>query len=508
MTRAAKLFRRLRHQEGGQSLVFIALAMIVLVGFAALVIDIGRVWVAKQKLQGAVDASALVAGQDLPNSNQAFTDALSYDGASGAKNQLGGYGMTPNAPVVTFECVSHAPNYSAGATPTCPTDSSSKACQPSGAQSPYPSGATTCNAVNVTETATVKTTFGGIFLPSFTVSASATSAMRGSSASPLNVYVIVDNTRSMTSACTGTVTGISGTPERLDCAKAGMQALLQQLTPCNSSTSCGTATANGSGQLGANVASPVDEVGLLVFPAITGNPPAMSTLNKEIDCSSSSSFAVTYPTYQSYTYNSGQPDGGIPAADDYIGYQAIALSSDYRPSSANATLNSTTSNLVASLDWGQCPGVVYPNGDYYGLKDIGGQGSYLAGAITEAQHLLNVNARAGAKNVIIVLSDGQMNNPKTFTDKNPCNSAVQAATQATAAGTTIYAIAYGSNGTVCPDTGYTYTDKQVMQDIASSAKTFFYDPNNGGLTGTFATIGTALGDPRLIFDCPPAPATC
>jgi Flp pilus assembly protein TadG len=425
MTRAAAIHKRLRRQDG-QVIPILAVIIVALILMAGLVIDLGRVWVAQRKLQGAVDAAALVAGQDLPNATTAYNDAVSYSAVSGDKNAIGGYGVTGNSPSVTFECVSHAPNYTSGSPPTCPTDTSSTNCQPPGAQSVQPSGDNTCNAVTVKESATVKTTFLGVDFPSFNVTASSTAAARGGIPHPVNAYVILDNTNSMEDDCSSTVTGINtrNGPDKLDCAKAGMRTLLQTLWPCNSSlNSCGSATSNGSTQLGANVSSPADEVGLLVFPAISGNPPSKTTiLNKEIDCNSSSTFTDTYPTYSSYTYSSAKSDGGIPASDDYLGYQAVGLSSDYRPSVANTTLNATTSNIVEAVDWGQCSGGVYPGGDYYGIKDIGGQGSYLAGAITEAQHLLDQNARAGAQNAIIVESDGQMNNPKTFTDSNPCTS--------------------------------------------------------------------------------------
>jgi hypothetical protein len=496
-------------REDGQVLPLVTLFLIVLIGLAGLVFDFGRIWVAQRQLQQAVDASALVAGQDLPNATKSYSDALAYSGASGDKNAIGGYGVTTAAPTVSFECVSHAPNYTSGSPPTCPADTSGTNCQPTGAQAPQPSGTTTCNAVHVTETATVNMTLLGLFGSSVKLTATSTAAARGGVPHPINAYVILDNTDSMTDTCSSTVTGISGTPEKIDCAKAGMRALLQALWPCSSSlSSCGTATKNSGGQLGANVANPVDEVGLLVFPAISGNPPSASTLDDEIDCSSRDSFSVTYPKYTSYTYSASKSDGGIPSGDDYSGYQAVGLSSDYRPSVANTTLNATTSNIVESVDWGQCPGSSYPGGNYYGLKVIGGQGSYLAGAITEAQHLLDQNARTGAQNVIIVESDGQLNDPKTFTDTNPCNSAVQAATQAKAAGTLIYTIAYGSNGTRCPDTNYSYTDVQTMQDIASNSETFYDEPTTGDLTQAFQQIGTDLSDSRLIPDCTQAPPAC
>jgi hypothetical protein len=503
MKLAGAIRGRLR-REDGQTLPIVAGLLVVLIGFIGLVFDVGRIWVAQQDIQGAVDSAALYAGQQLPNALTSYNGAVAYSGAAGDQNAVGGYGVSASAPSVSFQCLSHAPNYTSG---SCPTDTSSNNCKPAGAQPTQPTGATTCNAVRVTESATVNMTFLGIFQSSVTVSASSTAAARGGVPHPVDAYVILDNTNSMAQSCGSSVTGIGGTPEKLDCAKAGMRALLQALWPCSQSlSSCGSATANSGGQLGANVAAPVDKVGVLVFPAISGNPPSATILNKEIDCTSTSSFTTTYPTYTAYTYNSGASDGGIPSSDDYLGYQAVGLSSDYRPSVANTTLSWTTSNLVESVDWGQCSGSSYPNGNYYGLKDIGGQGSYLAGAITEAQHLLNVNSRAGVQNVIIVESDGQLTS-KPF-DSNPCNSAIQAATQAKAAGTTVYSIAYGSNGTRCADTSHSYTDLQTMQTIATSGETFFDEPTTGDLTADFAQVGTDLSDSRLIPDCSVAPPGC
>jgi Flp pilus assembly protein TadG len=510
MKGAAAILRRVR-QRNGQVVPLVAMCMVVFFGFAALVFDLGRAFVAQKQLQAAVNAAALVAGQTLPNATNANIAAAAYGGGVGEKNAVRGYGVTAGSPSVTFECVSHAPNYTSG---SCPADTSNTGCHPSGTQPTQPSGATTCNAVLVKETATVSTTFASSFLPSITISASATAGARGGKSHPIHAYVILDNTQSITQGCSGAVPGVSS-PEKIDCAKAGMQALLEALWPCDSSlSSCGTATANsaaadGTPQLGANVAYPVDEVGLLVFPAIKVPSPASSTpVGDEIDCNANDNFSVTYPPWTPYTYNAGATDGGIPSSDAYLGYQAVALSSDYRSSVAATTLNWTTSKLVETVDWGQCSGSKYPGGDYYGLKVIGGQGSYLAGAITEAQHLLDASAQPGVTNAIIVESDGQLNNPKTFTDYNPCNSAISAATQAKAAGTVIYSIAYGSNGTACPDKNYGYTDLETMTDIASNAGTFFDEPTAGVLTTDFQQVGTDLSDSRLIPVCTAAPPGC
>ena len=64
-------------------LVLVVLSLVILLGFAGLVIDIGRVYVAQRELQQAVDAAALAAGQDLPDSVAAHQEALAY-GATGS----------------------------------------------------------------------------------------------------------------------------------------------------------------------------------------------------------------------------------------------------------------------------------------------------------------------------------------------------------------------------------------------------------------------------------------
>lgn len=562
MKRLSAIFRRMR-SERGQALPLLALAMFVLIGFSGLAIDLGRVWVAKQQLQRAVDAAALAAGQDLPNSTNAYSAAVKYSGTG--DNPVGGWGVAAANPSITFECVSHGPGYTAGSTPTCLTDSSGKNCHPSSdPNSPLPSGVTTCNAVTITESATVKPGLLGMFIPKFTLHATSTaSAPQNLLPTPMNIFVIVDTTQSMTDSCNATVTGIPSNPEKLDCAKEGVRALLQELPPCpTNATSCS--------------AQPVDEVGILTFPAVSMTltssngqyqlPPTSSPfptyLGYETDCTQNDKPAVTYPPYQRYTYNAGATAGGIPlsgpaayddpSGDNYAGYEAVPLSNDYRTSDSATTLN-YSSNLVESVDWHQKCGSgngngTYPGGNYYGLKDVGGQGSYLAGAITEAQYLLaTAPTRTGpngqpVSNAIIILSDGELNDPDEcdsssetcpssknptnpykdgvdpgasgnigWTTPAPCEDAVQAATQAKAAGTLIFSIAYDSSGN-CDDSGggtiYQGTALNLMNTLATSSSDFFNQSTAGSLTQAFQQAGAEVsgGTSALIPDCASASA--
>ena len=197
--------------ERGQVLPLVVLAAVVLIGFTGLAIDLGRVWVAKQQLQRAIDASTLAAGQDLPNTANALADAQAY-AANGTRNPLSGWGVKAGAPNITFECTSSGPDYTAGTTPSCLTDSSGDKCQPplpsgaptgdSGANTVLPTGATTCNEVRITESATVSTGLLSLFVPNFTVTATSTAAARGQGLpNPMNIFVILDTTGSMKDGC-------------------------------------------------------------------------------------------------------------------------------------------------------------------------------------------------------------------------------------------------------------------------------------------------------------------
>lgn len=646
-----RLVRRLRG-DGGQVLPLVVVCAVVLIGFTGLAVDLARVWITQQELQRAVDAAALAAGQDLPNTSDAYSAAVSYSG-TGTRNVVGGWGVTPNDASVTFECVSHGPTGSytpsaSGGNPTCLTDTSNDSCHPTNSNTPTPAGVTTCNAVNVTETAKVSTSLLSFFFPSFTVKASSTASARQNSGvpKPLNIFVILDTTGSMTSGCSGTVTGISS-PDKLDCAKAGVRALLQTLPytsvsgteeadddvgisvfPALSTTLTGTpstttdtgsltgsavsgstsmsVTADASQYVGYTISgtgissssgttitaahssggrNPTYTVTLSksatarstnasyslskVIP-ITGAPyslpttPPMTPPDDETDCKSNDSFGVTYPPYSTYTYSAtATTTGGIPASvlgnfsnytspgyiDDFPGYEAVPLSSDYQSPAGSGTLNTTNSSLVDSVDWSRCSGQKYPGGDYYGLKDIAGQGSYLAGAITASQYYLSQSARTtgptgqSVTNAIIILSDGELGNPSSskdgvdpgasgnvgFTSSTPCEDAYQAAKAAKADGTLIFTIAYDDSNAGCDDTGngsgpanstctatsysgtgpYDGSACGLMAYLATSSAYAVSQSGAGDLTADFTEAGNQLtGDSDLIPDCTLAPPNC
>jgi len=251
--------------ENGQALVLMTFALVVLIGFAGVVIDIGRLYVAQRQLQQAVDAAALAAGQNLPHVNSAYVSAVDYSAVAGEYNAHP-LSMSANAPTVTFKCLSSlAPGV------PCSTDLDQTQCHPAGSAPPLNGNGTQdttglCNAVQVTETASVPTTLLHLFLPSrvTTVAASSVAAARGGVRHPADIMVVLDTTASMAAACgdpvlneDGTQAMSAGQSEKIDCAKDGVRRLLEGLLPCQ------------QGVLGnCGAAAPLDEVGLEVFPGL------------------------------------------------------------------------------------------------------------------------------------------------------------------------------------------------------------------------------------------------
>lgn len=117
-------------REGGQALVMVVLFLFVLLGMAAMVIDVGYAFYAQRSLQAQVDAAALAGAQELPDPSRAEAIAYEYSGQSGGKSERG------NVRDVTVEvrtrCLTKIPG-----------------CDP-------------VNAVVVEERATVKTLFAGV----------------------------------------------------------------------------------------------------------------------------------------------------------------------------------------------------------------------------------------------------------------------------------------------------------------------------------------------------------
>ncbi len=173
-----------RSEQRGQSLVLVVLSMTVLLGMAALVLDLGLGWYAKRQLQASVDAAALAGAQELPSSANAVSRAHEYI----LKNPTRGVDGVQDT--IITKCITAAPG-----------------CAP-------------VNAVQVSARANADTAFARVFgINSMTVGAKAT-ACQPCGAKPLDIMLVLDRTGSM---------GQGGTPNKLANARTGIATFLNFL---------------------------------------------------------------------------------------------------------------------------------------------------------------------------------------------------------------------------------------------------------------------------------------
>src|SRR3989338_2413655 len=71
----------LKNRQGGAVAVMVGISMVLLVGFLAMVIDLGRLYVAKTGLQNAADAAALSGAKELDGTG---TGICCGDGTGGS----------------------------------------------------------------------------------------------------------------------------------------------------------------------------------------------------------------------------------------------------------------------------------------------------------------------------------------------------------------------------------------------------------------------------------------
>lgn len=439
--------RRSSGSERGQALPFVALLIVVLLGMAGVAIDVGYTLSIRQALQASTDAAASAAALELTNGGDASALATQFSMASGGKNARTGItGVTVSTQV---KCTNYMSNLMTGANCTSPT--------------------TPPNTVTVTQTAPVSTFFARVVgFPTFNVVTKATAAMKGGAMPPLDVMIVLDSSGSMSGSCSAAVPGIAN-PTRLDCAKAGIRTLLNALWPCSSSQpNCGAAT-------GGHVNNPIDEVGLMILPGVKSTTP----MTKETDCS------INIATTDMAAYNASPV------------YLVAPLASDYKPS-AFGTLAGATSTIVKAVDWadGNTCG-----SSAYGIESPMAIGSYFADALTQAQTTLAAS-RDKAQNVIIFVSDGD-GNQGVGGRTNACHKAIAAADAAAAAGTWVFAVAYGAPTSAwrsCVDDYPMISAYNTMRQIASDSTKFFSQPSAGDLTAAFRQIGQSLLTTRILDD--------
>jgi hypothetical protein len=181
-----------RNDERGQVVVLVALVLVVLLGAAALVIDVGRAYVAKRHLQASADAAATAGALELPDSAAAVAYAREYSGRGGAKNHDGR--LPAVTATVTTRCVSSYP------------------CHP-------------VNAIVVEQRTVVPTIFARVLgIDEFTIRARATALMGQGVPKPANVIIVYDRTNSMNDPC-------SAGGSKMTCVRDGVLAFLGAMDP-------------------------------------------------------------------------------------------------------------------------------------------------------------------------------------------------------------------------------------------------------------------------------------
>jgi len=499
---------RIPKGERGQLLYMVAAMTMAMFGVTAMVVDVGRVFIAYHELQASTDAAALAGGEALgqPGSTAATTDAAValYSSTSSNKNAF------PNLPAVTT-------------TPTLK-------CLTTLADNGIPCyGAGSYNAIQVAQTVTLPTTFAAVIgTPSVPLTATATAAMAGSATTPYNVAIIVDTTSSMSDPDSGS--DCSGT--RLSCALGGVATLLGELFPCASEAT----TCTVSNDVATNA---VDQVALFTFPNIT-----TSTTVDDTACPSSNP-----TTEDTYTFPSPTLSAGVPNVT-FTPTGKTAVTMTYQITNGlgdqNGFLsNYRTSDTASSLNASSALAIAAGKGSCAGISDPGGAGTYYAGVIyAAADALLAEQAKTpSAVPVIILISDGDASStekqmaggsgakgadtgtgainasatgvsgtyPYYPSWNQECAQAVQAAlaVQANptlqAAGFRFYSVAYGAESSGCAtDTSGTYKNIspcQTMKDMASSPAYFFsdYAQSGGGTDTSCAGSGSSTTSINQIF---------
>ena len=528
------LLRRALKDQRGQVLPWVGFMILCIAGLGGLVTDVGRAYIIRSQLQNSANAAALAASGEVFNSNpsvNAAAYATRFSASPGDANQNPLLGTVTTT--VTTKCLNllMPPGTTcAGNNPQVP------------------------NAVQVSQTSTVRTLFMPIlFGPStLTVTATATASMLGQ-AQPWNIAIVLDATPSMNNT-----DGNCGNVTEFKCALDGIQTMLGAVSPCAPGfTSCATSNANF-------------HVALFSFPAVT-----TATVADDVgNCGASPTFtAYSLPLNGATSYSPTVYTKGSTTLSST--YEIVPFSSDYYSATATNHLN-TQSALVQAAGGCMSPVKTMNTGNTAGLLNYAASVpysgiTYYASALYAAQAALVAQqaANPGTKNLIIMLSDGQANVPSAANDFpgqqgfalaatshgyaspgvngagvypdaiDECQQAIKASQDATDAGTRVYAISYGSEDQGCSAsaavtqmgakgtdsttivtgrnaafTAATITPCLTMENIASSLQYFYSDYNQSGsgvakncidaahgvtsLNAIFTSLISGLTSPRLL----------
>ena len=408
--------RRFLKEELGQSAVLVTATLFAVMALSASGVETGHVYYAYRLLQASTKAAALAGGQAMPD----ITDASAYvTKYSSEANQENYTSLLQNDSISTnFYCSSNATKLNV----VCETPTSGSC-----------TSGSTCNALTVTQTASVDLWFGGLLgVRKMNLSYSATASMNGGTDIPYNIAVIIDTTPSMGQPYSGG--GCNRSPQ-ISCAVAGLKTMLQNMDPCYLNTTCTTSTRY------------VDGVALFVFPALNN---ATSNLAKDTTCPTKNPTTVPYG-FTNVTPGATQdltlPTSAALYPNNSGTYEVVPFNDTYKTNDETTTLQSADALAVAA-GAGSCNGLQAPSG---GMWTYYAQEIYAAQAALVAQQI----SYPGSKNVMIILSDGDATacNSGANTAAGGCNSADHVVALNCPAVTMVKGVATcgaSSAGTPCP----------------------------------------------------------
>jgi Putative Flp pilus-assembly TadE/G-like len=423
--------------ERGQAFALMIIALIALLGTAALVMDVGFAWYAKRQVQASADAAALAGAQQLPDITSATNTANNY-AALNTPDNLNNVIVT-----VTTRCSANAGTWCG------PTDTFQ------------------ANTIAVTETAKTPTWFANVLgFNHFDVKGVATACQPCSSA-PVDIMLVVDRTGSMCSP-----QGPGGVCTDLNNAKDGVKTLLGIMDPN------------------------IDTVGLVALPPYNTNAGSNAVCDNN---SVSNNVVINGDTVDNPGFydQSSLVYLDNPLSSDFKTSATSVLNpasslvqhmTDDTSGNRNCILSFGSTSYDEALKAGQAelvkdgrPGV--PKVIVFMTDGEANEGSYWAGV---AGHGLEPDLADPATNFnMSPAGSASAINPG---DAQPCQSAINAATAIKAAGTTIYTIGYDLYDAT---TGYAYCVHGVWGQIDESLASSSNDSSNFRCTA----IGSALLKP-------------
>lgn len=103
------MLKKLRNEKGS-AIVMVALTITMMIGFGALVVDVGNLYLHKIRLANMADAAALAGVQDLPgNSQLAIANARMYAAQNGMDSDVVGVSISTNNMVITVNATRKVP---------------------------------------------------------------------------------------------------------------------------------------------------------------------------------------------------------------------------------------------------------------------------------------------------------------------------------------------------------------------------------------------------------------